>query len=353
MSPWTGEAAHLADRIVAYVDAALADMAEPEPFGDLALAIHRWQRAHDPVLAALTEHDPTEWTDIPSVPVGLFKDLPVGTVPPERAAITFRTSGTTGAGRGEHRLRSPVLYERGALGFAKKVLTPLQPLTGRVVALLGDPRATPDSSLSHMVSLFPAFSGDGTSSWYVHDGVLNREGLDAAIRAATGPVFVASTAFALAEWLDHDVPRLPSGSWLMVTGGFKGRRVRLDDAGLYAEAAARLVPGRIVTEYGMTELSSQLWGIPGESFRAPRWLRVVAVDPHLGTPLPAETPGQLRFYDLCNLDGTLAIETLDEGVVHADGTVTLHGRLAGAEARGCSLTIEEAWERRRALDARG
>ena len=39
----------------------------------------------------------------------------------------------------------------------------------------------------------------------------------------------------------------------------------------------------------------------------------------------------------------VGIETLDRGIVHEDGSVSLQGRLEGAPARGCSLTVEEAW----------
>jgi hypothetical protein len=131
----------------------------------------------------------------------------------------------------------------------------------------------------------------------------------------------------------------------MVTGGFKGREVQLDPAELHARARATLRPARLVTEYGMTELSSQLWGTPDLPYLPPPWLRVVAVDPD-GRPVARGERGQLRFYDLCNLDGTLAIETMDEGIVRDDGAVELLGRLSGAEARGCSLTVEEAWARR-------
>jgi hypothetical protein len=210
----------------------------------------------------------------------------------------------------------------------------------RVIALLGDPTTAPDSSLSHMVALF------GDATWHVADGELDREGLDAAVLGADGPVYLASTAFALAEWLDGSPPPLAPGSVLMVTGGFKGRVHRLEGDALYASARTRLRPARLVTEYGMTELSSQLWGTPGAPYRPPPWLRAVAVEPRAGTPLPAGRTGQLRFYDLCNLDGTVGIETLDEGWVAPDGAVTLRGRLAGAPERGCSLTVEEAWERR-------
>lgn len=331
----------LEGRIAAWIDGSLAG-APPEPLDGLMLDVFAWQVANDPVLAALVDGPVVTWTDVPAVPVALYKDLPVGTAPAD-APIRFQTSGTTGTGRGEHRLRSTTLYDRGALGWARAFLGPVP---GDVVALLHDPAVDPASSLAHMVGSFVAFGPPARATWHLVDGVVDRAGLDARIRAATGPLFVAATAFALADWLEADPPRLPAGSILMVTGGFKGRAVRFDEASLLDHAAARLGADRIVLEYGMTELSSQLWAWRGEPYAPPPWLRIVAVDPFTGAPVPRGQPGQLRFYDLCNLDGPLAVETMDQGVVHADGRLTLLGRLTDAPARGCSLTVEEAWARR-------
>lgn len=340
MSPWTGPSAVLASRIRAFVDGSLAG-APPEPFERLALDIHRWQARESPVIAALVEGEVTEWWDIPAVPVALFRDLPVGTVPQGEEGAVFRTSGTTG-GRGAHRMRSTALYDHNALAWADRCVPDLP---GETVALLSDPAAAPDSSLSHMVLRQTERAG-GHASWHLVDGVLQRDSLDRRIRAAGGPVYLATTAFAVAEWLEQEVPTLPEGSVCMVTGGFKGRASSFDDTTLYASITRALRPARLVTEYGMTELSSQLWGTPGEPYRPPPWLRAVAVDPTSGRRLPTGARGQLRFYDLCNLDATIGVETLDEGVVLPDGSVRLAGRLADAPPRGCSLTVEEAWARR-------
>jgi hypothetical protein len=141
---------------------------------------------------------------------------------------------------------------------------------------------------------------------------------------------------------------LGEGSRAMLTGGFKGRSRVVPESEL-RRGIARLFglgPHAVVGEYGMTELSSQLWARPGEPYAPPPWLRVRAVDPVTGALLPPGALGQLRFWDLANLDGTLAIETMDQGIVDEGGRVHLHGRLAGSPPRGCSLTVEEAWARR-------
>ena len=234
--------------------------------------------------------------------------------------MLFRTSGTTQGVRGVHRMRATEAYDHGAVLWARRFLPDMPK---RIVALLDDPRRATDSSLSHMVGLF---SDD--ASWHVTDGRVDTEAANAAVRASDAPVFLCATAFALAIWLEGEVPRLPDGSIVMVTGGFKGRVVRLSDDDLYADAMTRLGPKRIVTEYGMTELSSQLWTVPvaaGQvpgAFRAPPWMHVYAVDPVTGIPVVGE--GLLRFVDLCNVDSSLAINGL-AGSSSAGGAVPVTG----------------------------
>lgn len=339
MSGWSGQAAALAQRVSAYISASTQGLLT-EPFEQLALELHRWQVANVAVVGALTEGPVARWQDLPAVPVSLFKDLDIGPDPSEPVAATFLTSGTTTSKRGVHRLRSTALYDQGAVAWARACVPNLP---RRVVALLDDPRSTPTSSLSHMVALFSPAS---RCSWHCVDGLVDDASLEAALAQSDEPVFLPTTAFSLAFWLQRGARPLPAGSVVMVTGGFKGRAVQWEPDELYRRITNALGPVLVVTEYGMTELSSQLWGTPDTPFRPPPWLRALAVDPLTGGPLPAGERGQLRFVDLCNLDSTLAIETLDQGVVLPDGGVILEGRLPDAPLRGCSLTAEEAEERR-------
>lgn len=326
--------AALATRVRAFMDSSLTG-APSEPFAALALDIHAWQRARDPVVHSLITTPVTSWQQIPAVPVTLFKELPVGTLTQGEPHHRFQTSGTTGSGRGVHRLRDTELYDHGSLLWARHCV-PDAPT--EIVALLLDPTNHPGSSLSHMVNLF------GQASWHLGPTGVQLAQASQRVRQASGPVYLCATAFALAEWLNSTPPALPNGSVVMVTGGFKGRVHDIDHDALYDATQARLRPSRLVTEYGMTELSSQLWGAPGQPYRPPPWLRVRTIDPISGAAVMGT--GQLVFTDLANVDGTLSVETLDEGVVHADGSVSLHGRVAEAPARGCSLTVEEAWRRR-------
>lgn len=314
--------------------------ADEAGFEAAALDLWAWQVAHNPEYRAFCgEAAPSGWRAIPAVPVGLFRELALTCFPAEQARVVFRTSGTTAERSGFHRLLDTDVYNLGArLGAARLVGA----IPGGGVSLV-TPAA--HSSLGHMCRLFAPELG-----WFFSaEGGLDRAGALAALREARDPVFLPATAFALADLLfpedeaDLAPISLPAGSLVMITGGFKGRRRRVDERALGAAARAAFPGARVVGEYGMTELSSQLWAVPFEApFRPPPWLRVYAVDPATGEP--TEGPGQLRFVDLANHQTVLAIETQDHGIVAADGAVTLLGRLPDAPARGCSLDAERLGE---------
>lgn len=305
-------------------------------FEKIALEAYEWQRSHnDQYDRFCGDINVRSWQEIPAVPTTLFRDLSLTCFPPEQAQVTFRTSGTTSENRGCVRLLDTDLYDLASQRHAEACLGPL-PKHG----VSFTPTAT-DSSLGHMCALFTP----GMSNHFSADaGVSIQEGWKAIQNASSegNALFIPGTAFALADLMNgSDLScEVPPGSIVMVTGGFKGRTRLVTDEVLYSTLAHRLRGAQIVGEYGMSELSSQLWAVPaGSPYRPPPWMRVQAVDPWTGHPA---TRGVLRFCDLANHQTVIAIETQDIGVVHSNGDVTLEGRLMGASPRGCSLSVEEA-----------
>lgn len=304
-------------------------------FGQTALALYRWQRAHNAQYDRFCgDADPQDWTEIPAVPAPLFRDLSFTSFPVQTATAIFHTSGTTTGRPGRVHLADCQLYELNARIHAEHCLGPLP---GVGISLVSP---APTSSLGHMCRSFVP----GMDAFFSLETGVDAAGAWAAIAALAeqgAPIFVPGTAFALADLLDHScapVP-LPTGSIVMVTGGFKGRREVVAADALHAALAQRLPGAQFVGEYGMSELSSQLWATPaGGRFVPPPWMRVHAVDPWTGV---AASTGLLRFYDLANVDTVVGIETADVGTVHPDGSLSLSGRLPGARPRGCSLTVEE------------
>jgi len=300
----------------------------------------------------------TRWQDVPAVPATAFKFVELYAGDPAAAEAVFRTSGTTGGAetRGCHRIPSLGLYRASAL---PNLEVHVNPGGGRLpmLSLIPSPEDAPDSSLSTMMGFAADAWGDPVH-WLAHpesgpdvQGFVNAA--EAVAEAGRGAL-VAGTAFAFVHLLDELgrrgwSVRLPEGSRLMETGGFKGRSRAVERDELYRSLEERLgIPRhRMVNEYGMTELLSQLYeptlraGGQGRGLHVPPpWLRVRALDPATLAELPPETPGLLAFYDLANLGSVSHILTQDVGTVGPDG-VRLRGRAEGAEPRGCSLALEE------------
>lgn len=162
-------------------------------------------------------------------------------------------------------------------------------------------------------------------------------------------VFLCGTAFNFVHLLDHLddanlLLQLPAGSRVLETGGYKGRSRELPKAELHAWITDLLgVPAsHIISEYGMSELSSQAYdGVAGAQtndrvFHFPPWARVQIVSPETSREVGEGETGLIRIFDLANVYSVMAIQTEDLGIRRGNGFELL-GRAALSEARGCSL----------------
>ena len=349
-------------RVRAMVRAFERGQAMPEPFDALAVDIARFQAdrvAGYARLCAARGVDPravNRAAELPAVPTDAFKVARVFTFEPAGAARVFRTSGTTVGARGAHALRDVGTYDAAALAFGRAMLAP--GLAGPVAVLVIGPSAAeaPDSSLAHMCDRFAAALGvpePAARTFFVRGGRLEVEALRARVGALppSSPAIVLATSFALVHLLDAvgaGTLALPPGSRVMQTGGFKGRS-REVPADELRSAVARLFAVdelSVVSEYGMTELSSQLWEstlAPGGRrgvHAAPPWVRVVAVHPETLAPVPEGELGLARIEDLANVDSAVAVLAQDR-VRSVRGGVELLGRAPGAPPRGCSIALDE------------
>jgi hypothetical protein len=295
----------------------------------------------------------SSWQDAPLVPATAFKHLDLVTGHPAAAVAVFSTSGTTrGIGhRGRHLVPRLSLYRASALAnFAAHLLPDGERLP--LVSLIPPPHQAPESSLSAMMGMV-AEELSSSAAWVVDgSGQLDLEVLRRAARAGH-PLLVAGTALAFVHLLEALGPgetlQLAPGTRVMETGGFKGRVVAVSRDDLYHELSRCLgvAQERIVNEYGMTELLSQLYepvlregGSVPRRHVPPPWLRVRALDPRTLEPMPDGSEGVLAFFDLANLGSVCHVLTEDLGSVTPEGVV-LRGRAAGAEPRGCSRAMDE------------
>lgn len=332
-----------------------AALADNTAFNNLAMRVHAAQRATNPVLRRFWDAGPggppAAWHEIPPVPAAAFRDVAIAS---GAAEVVFRTSGTTrgGGGRGEHHVLSLDLYRAAArANYRRHLIGDTARL--RLLSLVPDPRAVPDSSIATMAGFVAAEPEVSGAVWaFDPDSGVDLEAARA-VAATDDPVLVLATAFSFVHLLDalggERIP-LPEGSRMMETGGYKGRVAEVDRTALYgrAERALGIPESRIVNEYGMTELLSQAYDgvagtappLPARVHRFPPWVRTRALDPATLAPLPPGEPGLLAHFDLANAGSVCHVLTEDFGSVGADGGVRLLGRATGAPPRGCSLAAE-------------
>ncbi len=314
--------------------------------------------------------------DLPAIPVAAFKQLRLTTVASAEEARIFHSSGTTGHRPSQHvhsectlaiyRLAIEAWFRRCVLGdfdwaWSHAGLTPARRL--RFISLTPPSAGAPHSSLAYMVDFLAARFGAENSSFH---GRVSRAGweldLPTVVRtlqdaaADLRPVVVLGTAFNFVHLLDElatrdEICALPPGSRLMETGGYKGRSREVSKSELHSALCKRLglPPDRAVTEYGMSELSSQAYDVDCSAahptsrrwLRFPPWCFATIVSPETRRPVAPGQPGLLRIADLANVASVLAVQTEDLAIAHADG-IELLGRAPAAEPRGCSLLPAES-----------
>jgi hypothetical protein len=298
--------------------------------------------------------------EIPAVSTAAFKYVEFCSAKPQRV---FLTSGTTRGRdqRGRHFVADLELYRVSATKHLKRMLL-ADGCRPWMLALHPTADRMPESSLSQMISwCIESFGGTKALCCASPQRVDCRAALDflRIAESAGEPVCVLGTTAALSELFEHTrlcrAPmRLAAGSRLMHTGGAKGQAKPLsaDEVLAMAQEYLAIPSAYVINEYGMTELCSQLYdatslNCPGASDNgervkiAPPWLKVFARDPGTLRPLAPGELGLLSFFDLANAGSVSALLTEDLGVVNADGTVRILGRIINSDPRGCALGIDQ------------
>jgi Acyl-protein synthetase, LuxE len=326
------------------------------------------------------------WSRIPAAPAVAFKEFELTSLPADARPCVFHSSGTTAqqSSRHFHDAESLSLYEASLLPWFQAHLLPdFTPHSAlripHFLSLSPPPELAPHSSLVHMFATIhrelgsenSVFVGcvDAEAAWQV-DFAQTLAVFRGAV-AAGRPLIIMGTAFNFVQLADHLEANglqfsLPPGSRVLETGGYKGRSRSLPKPNLHALITRLLgVPAsHIISEYGMSELSSQAYDLslsgslaaahlPGRGqgergahvrkedfplriFHFPPWARAQTVSPETGREVADGETGLIRVFDLANLRSVLAVQTGDLGVRRGGGFELL-GRAALAEARGCSL----------------
>ena len=331
------------------------DMAE---FNRLALALFAAQFETVPVYREFCQRRKAspdsiqDWRRIPALPTSAFKEYELSSIEPEARTHVFHSSGTTGQvpSRHFHHADSLAVYEASLLPWFERHFFGGTAPPGGMRMIFLTPEEARHSSLVHMFATVrrhfgrtdSEFTGqmEGDGSWsFDLDRVftLLREAGESG-----EPIGLLGTAFSFVHLLDRleGVGKrfvLPKGSRVMETGGYKGRSRTVPKAQLRRMITKYLGAREtdIVTEYGMSELSSQAYE-SGGVFRFPPWARAQIISPETGAEATGGETGLLRVFDLANIWSIMAVQTEDLAASR-DGGFALMGRAAAADPRGCSL----------------
>ena len=301
-----------------------------------------------------TPRNAKRWNDIPAVPIDAFKELSLRSQPSAPTDRVFMTSGTTRSEvRGRHHHPTLAVYDSSMTrNFGRRFMRGRDKLP--MATLFPDETVMPNSSLAHYLALAASEFGTPDSRCFVGPTGLDSEALCAALAHAersAQPYALLGASYSFVHLMDDLRQRgrsfrLPPGSRVLDTGGYKGQSRELPLATFYEQLSATLgVPrSQCINMYGMTELSTQFYDDGNASLPSvksgPHWIRSRIVDPLSGREVPAGERGILVHCDLANFNSVTTILTEDVGVA-SDGGFLLLGRAEGAQARGCSLAVEE------------
>lgn len=302
-----------------------------ENFIDSSLEIFNYQFSQNPVykqycqLLKKTPESVKTIKEIPFIPIEFFKNHAI-TSSRSKAQKVFLSSGTTSSDRSKHYIPDLSFYHKVAKSAFELFFGKLS--NKRLIALLPSYLEQGDSSLINMIDSFMQISARGS------DYFLNQE-IEHEL-AQSGPKVIFGVSYAL---LDLRLKRNPDETIIIETGGMKGRKKEITREELHDQIAKNTSIKEIWSEYGMTELQSQAYGINGD-FSFPNWAKTLIRE--INDPfsyLEDGKTGGINVIDLANIETCSFIETKDLGKTNQNGTFQVLGRFDNSDIRGCNLLV--------------
>ena len=346
----------IVDRVLHFIN--LEDSSE-EVFNEQALQLFRYQYTNNrPYQMYCRQKGKTprmvkSWKDIPGVPINAFKELTLSCEDPENTEDVFMTSGTTKGIRGKHYHPTLEVYNQSMLkNFKDRFMEGHEQI--KMGILFPTEEEMPNSSLSHYLALAFKEFGTSDSQYFVNDQGLQVEDLLLALEQAEEsgqPFSLLGASFSFVHLFEELQVRgksflLPTGSRILDTGGFKNKSKELDLETFYTQLSTLLGVDKsdCINMYGMTELSTQFYdngnSIVPSVKSGPHWIRTRVINPLTGEDVVKGEKGVLVHCDLANFNSVTTILTEDLGVEKNEGFLLL-GRVQGAEAKGCSIAVDE------------
>ncbi len=302
--------------------------------------VYLYQRENNPIykefLQLIGRYDqlPATPADIAFAPISFFKTQEIKTGEWEPITL-FRSSGT-GGDRSQHLIRHLAFYHQNAADLFEVYFDDIAGI--EFLGLLPNYHDNPDSSLLSMVSHFMDRSMHDCA-YYLDD----QAGLCRHIEANKvlgRPTVLFGVSFALLDYTEQYEHDGLDDLIVIETGGMKKFRREMTRAEIHGELARCFTDAQICSEYGMSECLSQLYSTHDGRFEMNERMRIVITDPtDPFQVLPNGRKGRVNILDLANVHSMSFFATDDIGVVHADQTVEILGRMDSADLRGCNYLI--------------
>lgn len=282
---------------------------------------------------------PQSLEEIPFLPISFFKDVRIVTGKLTDPVKTFQSSGTTQSSPSLHYVFDLAAYLEHTLRIFEMQYGAIENF--HILALLPGYQERANSSLIEMIDNMISNSKSEISGYYLGK---EEELLDILQQQRSNEsektILLFGVSFALLQLFEDQKLRLKNVI-IMETGGMKGKGPEWTKEQLHDYLSQRSGISHIQTEYGMTELLSQSYGIG--NYLEPNLYLVPSIS-DITDPFTLKRIGEsglLRFIDLANIDSCAFIQTEDLGVIHENRTFSILGRLDHAEIRGCNLLVSD------------
>jgi len=357
---------------------------ENVPFEERVLAVFRYQRAACPPYRRFCDalgigiDDVKTIEQIPYMPISVFKEVDVCTVPVSDVPLRFQSSATGGA-RSTHWVAEPELYHRSIIeGF--RTFYGDGPF--RIWSYLPGYSENPDSSLIWMIEALMESTLCSESYRHPIGKILDINEIGSS-SSNQDPIILIGAAFGLLDLIDLGVPApLPQNSVIIETGGMKTHRRERTREELHRELSDGfgLPLSQIHSEYGMAEMLSQGYrrtldvghrtserkAEEGQrkdedhrssitdhrysGFRFPHWAQVHTPD-HRSLIIDHREDNRSSITDhrqdhrslitdLANLYSCSFLISGDRIEVYSDGSFEVVGRVDPTDFRGCNFLME-------------
>jgi hypothetical protein len=347
----------LIDTIKAFIE---SDSTTDHDFNDLAITIFAYQYENNlpfrqfSMQQGKAPRTAKTWKDIPPVPINAFKSVLLTCSKQADDGRTFMTSGTTKKGiQGKSYHPTLKIYDQSMIkNFKNRFMKEKD--TIEMGILFPDEKIMPNSSLAHYLTLALKHFGTKSSGFRLNQNGINFEkifeDLDCS-QANRTPYAILGASFSIVHLVDEMIKinktyKLPLGSKILDTGGFKGKSRLLGPDEFYDQLSNVFgIPRKnCINMYGMTELSTQFYDNGNEvcpSIKTgPHWIKSRVVNPLTKDDVLKGNTGVLVHCDLAHFNIVSSILTEDLGIELDNGFLLL-GRAGAEEVKGCSMAVDE------------